>query len=781
VHDDQQASLSLSVAHNPDNDLVLLQCHAGCAFDDIIRALSLTKRDLRFPARNSRDQTIQRNVIATYDYTDADGALLSQVVRFEPKDFRQRRPDGDGGWINNTNGVPRVLYQLPRVVEAVKQGECIYLPEGEKDADSLQDLGLVATTNAGGAAKWDDSYTETLRGAHVVILPDNDVPGRQHAYTITRALQGIATSIKVLELPGLPDKGDVTDWLAAGGTRDALEQLVAETPEWDPSTQDSLCEATPTWELPIPFHDYTLPSFPVDVLSDWLREYVEALALATQTPLELPGMLVLAVCAAAIAKKVVVLVKPGYIEPVNIFVVTVLPPGSRKSAVFAAVTEPLQAYEEREMQRLEPIIAEAESQRRITEKALQKAENQAASSDTKQARDTAHTEAKKLARELAALEVPAFPRLVTEDTTAERLGTLLYEQGERMAVMSAEGADVFDRMAGRYSSKQSNFGVYLKGHAGDTLRVDRVGREAEYVRNPALTMGLTVQPEVLQGLLDTPGFRGRGLLGRILFALPPSRLGHRATDVPPVPDHLRKAYHQHVLTLLEMPFEMDDKGNPLVHTLTLTTEASALMQQYEAWVEPQLAMFGNLGHMTDWGGKLVGAVARLTGILHLADHVTEATPWKIEISAHTVIRAIRLGHHLVEHARAAFAEMGADPVVADAKHLLAWITRQECHAFTKRDVFEGTKGRFKRVEAIEPALHLLVAHGFIRQRSTEHRSGPGRKPSPTYDVNPSVGSHHSHHQRQAVDFANHENSAKTGDSTEVVSAHDGASNEEIFE
>jgi hypothetical protein len=161
-----------------------------------------------------------------------------------------------------------------------------------------------------------------------------------------------------------------------------------------------------------------------------------------------------------------------------------------------------------------------------------------------------------------------------------------------------------------------------------------------------------------------------------------------------------------------------------------------MFQQFEAWLEPRLGPFGELGSMTDWAGKLVGTVARLTGILHVAEHANLAAPWELAIGIDSVERAIRLGEYLIQHARATYAEMGADPVIADAKHLLTWIIRETKTHFTKRDAFEGTKGRFRRVEAMEPALRLLTEYSYIRQREPENRAGPGRKPSPTYDVNP---------------------------------------------
>jgi hypothetical protein len=167
----------------------------------------------------------RRRIVATYDYTDERGTLLYQVVRYDPKDFRQRRPDGKGGWTWSLGDVRRVLYRLPQLVESAADGRPVFIVEGEKDADNLAGLGLVATTCAMGAGKWRPEYGEALAGRSVVILPDNDEPGRAHAEAVLRALEPVAASVKVLRLAGLPPKGDVSDWLAAGGTKEELLTL----------------------------------------------------------------------------------------------------------------------------------------------------------------------------------------------------------------------------------------------------------------------------------------------------------------------------------------------------------------------------------------------------------------------------------------------------------------------------------------------------------------------------------------------------------------------------
>jgi hypothetical protein len=170
---------------------------------------------------------------ATYDYRDEQGNLLFQVVRFPGKRFAQRRRDGNGEWIWNLRGVRRVLYRLPDLI--VKPDTAVFLVEGEKDADRLAMAGLTTTTNPGGAGKWRTDFAAMLRGRDVIILPDNDEPGQKHAEQVARSLHRVATSVKIVALPDLPDKGDVSDWLDAGHAVDELLKLVEETPLWTPS------------------------------------------------------------------------------------------------------------------------------------------------------------------------------------------------------------------------------------------------------------------------------------------------------------------------------------------------------------------------------------------------------------------------------------------------------------------------------------------------------------------------------------------------------------------
>lgn len=204
AHDDRNPSLSVSTG---GDGRALLKCHTGCELADILDALRLSETDLFEESNGGRD------ILATYPYEDESGELLFEVVRFAPKDFRQRRPDGAGDWEWSLNGTRRVPYRLPKVLEAAQAGEKVVVVEGEKDVHALEGRGVVATCNPGGAGRWRDEYSQHLRGAKVAVIADRDGPGRAHAQAVAGSLGGVAAQVRVFE----PAEGkDIADHLAAG-------------------------------------------------------------------------------------------------------------------------------------------------------------------------------------------------------------------------------------------------------------------------------------------------------------------------------------------------------------------------------------------------------------------------------------------------------------------------------------------------------------------------------------------------------------------------------------
>lgn len=233
AHDDDRPSLSV---HTGDDGRVLINCHAGCGFADVLAALDLGTRDLFPDNGQAKDKAVvpTRRISETYDYEDERGELLYQVVRFEPKDFRQRRPNDDGGWIWDLKGVRRVLYRLPELLKA-DPSSTVFICEGEKDVDRLRSHGLmIATCCAGGAVKWKHVDDSPLHGRHVVVIPDNDRPGINHAQQVAAALHGKAASVKVLGPLVEIEHGDASDFLDDGGDPEDLDRLATEAAKWKP-------------------------------------------------------------------------------------------------------------------------------------------------------------------------------------------------------------------------------------------------------------------------------------------------------------------------------------------------------------------------------------------------------------------------------------------------------------------------------------------------------------------------------------------------------------------
>ena len=269
AHDDRRNSLSVSEG---ENGRTLLYCHAGCSFEQIVAALGAGKHSGNGSQR----------IVATYDYTDEAAALLYQNVRFEPKDFRQRRPDGQGGFVWNLRGVRRVPFRLPVLIEAREQGALVALGEGEEDALTLMRLGFAASS----FKKWQADFGAYLRGLDVVLFQDHDEAGVKQANEAAQMLSSFARSVRIVDCfasEPLPDKGgkDVSDYVKAGGTRDDLLRLIDAAAEWQPVT-----EAT---------KDASLPRFTFTALDELVAEPEEETAYVVDKMLPCGGT---SICAA---------------------------------------------------------------------------------------------------------------------------------------------------------------------------------------------------------------------------------------------------------------------------------------------------------------------------------------------------------------------------------------------------------------------------------------------------------------------------------------------------
>jgi 5S rRNA maturation endonuclease (ribonuclease M5) len=232
AHEDRTPSMTIG---RGTSQPIVIRCHAGCDSADILAKLGLTWAELcepreGRPAAGHGEWTPFGEAIAVYDYRDESGKLLFQVLRTAGKQFPQRVPDAarKSGWHWSLGSTRRVLYRLPKIIEAMASGEPVYICEGEKDVHAIESAGATATCNPGGAGKWREEYAEFFRDAIVIIAADRDKPGQAHARQVATSLEGIAAAIEIAEPAGEGTVGgdkikDVSDHLAAGhGLRDLV-------------------------------------------------------------------------------------------------------------------------------------------------------------------------------------------------------------------------------------------------------------------------------------------------------------------------------------------------------------------------------------------------------------------------------------------------------------------------------------------------------------------------------------------------------------------------------
>lgn len=490
-------------------------------------------------------------------------------------------------------------------------------------------------------------------------------------------------------------------------------------------------QALQTQERPplIPLDTPNLPRLTGGELPTWAGHYVQGVAHATETPLELATAMVLAACATASARRYEVRVSDGYTESTNLWLAAALTAGSRKSAVQSSAAAPLLSWEKFQAKKLEPEITRINSEIKTTEARVNALRSKAAKAKV-------DAEAVSLAAQAAQLEAdmpvaPKVPQLWTSDVTPEKLGVILKDNGEKMAWLSSEGG-IFDMLGGRYSGGVPNLDLVLKSHAGDPERVDRGSRPPVFLKRPLLTVGLSPQPDVLRGLSTKPGFRGRGLLARFLILLPPSVLGYRTLETKPIPQNVEANYHSGIYAILDMPAQKNADDEIVPYVLNLSAEAFAEWKKFAKFVEQEMRPNGLFEQATDWAGKAPGAAARIAGVMHVIEHA-HGQPHQTSISINTMQRAAYLTWIIAQHSMFALDIMGADPTVTAARKLWQWIEQGRQSQFTVRYAHQKLKGTFPRVKGVEDALEVLVERGYVTVVETVP-AGVGRPPSASVTV-----------------------------------------------
>ena len=503
--------------------------------------------------------------------------------------------------------------------------------------------------------------------------------------------------------------------------KEALEKERAEQAKKDFEEIES------KWEPPIPFGEYELEPFPVDALPADIAEYVAAVAENTQTPVDMAGTAALVFIAVCIQGKYAIQGKPGWVEPTNLFSNIIASPSERKSAVLHAIVQPGDNYEVQYNMRNASVVEGSKMRKRVLER-RQKAVEEKAS----KGQDTGD-EFESIAREIAGFEEIRPLQLYVDDITTEKLVSVMAGNRGRAALISSEGG-IFDTLAGIYT-RNINIDVMLKGYSGDTIRVDRIGRESESIMNPTLTILLMTQPKVISDVLGNATFRGRGLTARFLYCLPTSTVGDRRFQSNAVPEAVYQRYEQKIVNMLEE----DYPARPEV--ITLTPEASESLTAFAEEIEPKMKK--EYEEIADWVGKLVGNTLRISALLCRADVLR--TPEFLSqnealvVSGGTMDNAIRLGRYYLSHALAVYDAIPESAMYKNANRILKMLKEKGLTEFSRRDAMRYCQ-TFKRVDEIQPVLDFLEAYGYIASTENPPVYGRGRPTLPKYMVNPSISS-----------------------------------------
>ncbi|WML56672.1 YfjI family protein [Neobacillus sp. PS2-9] len=477
------------------------------------------------------------------------------------------------------------------------------------------------------------------------------------------------------------------------------------------------------WEEPVWYEQNELPEFNASIFPKWLMDFVIAVAESTQTAVDMACMAAITVLSIASAKNFVINPYGDWFEPLNTYCITLLGPANRKSSVHREMCLPMVSFEKEENERLKLESMKNESTRRTLHKRIEHLEgNYARDGDS-----SIFEEITQIQQELDGLPELSPPTFITDDATPEILVTLMKQNRERIGLVSAE-AGLFDMVKGLYSGK-INLEVYLKGHSGDYLRVDRRTR-TEIVESPCITIGIFGQPDTVKNL--PPIFQGRGFMARFLYSLPKDLKGYRKVRPESIPEDVRATYNKNIKLLMKQSMK-----KPLV--LTFDAEADPLFADYQERIENELRDGGSLSNIPEWGGKIVGNIARIAGLLHIAnqldiDDSLECIPEKI--SSVTVYKAILLSNYFIQHAQAAFGTMKNDNQNNDASYLLKVLIRRYRKLYEEighydclipfRDVQQLVKKRFN-TEELNTVINELVERGFIKRALLASKNGDRQK------------------------------------------------------
>ena len=467
------------------------------------------------------------------------------------------------------------------------------------------------------------------------------------------------------------------------------------------------------WELPEAFEkNVFLPSFPINSLPVVLAEYLKAVSSFVQVAPEMGALPMLSVLSLCLQGKAVVKYPTNsHNEPLNLYTLTVAPPGERKSGTFKAFMKPVEEYV-----RSYNDIHAVEIEQNRAERAFLERQKQAAMNGQKANID----KVMEYTKQLCELKVLHELRLTAADVTPEALAWEMFEQGGRIAVMDDEGS-VFDTVSGMYSKGQANINLLLKAYDGMPHTICRRSSENISLNSPLLTMGILTQPQQFSQAMANPQFSGRGLIQRFLYSFPEGRAGQQQYCSEDIPQKVQQAYNELITALLRLPYS----NNIIIHD----KESYSILQGYFELLQDKMKSGGMFENMKEYASKHFGKVLRIAGILHLCEHSVDEP-----INGHTAMNAISIGLWAENMSLKAF-EGGAfeDEIIRNAKYMIHRIKSVDKGLITRRELIHLCRGIHDE-KVFDETAELLEDMHYIRSLRKE-TSG---RPSDQYHINPFI-------------------------------------------
>ena len=501
------------------------------------------------------------------------------------------------------------------------------------------------------------------------------------------------------------------------------------------------------WASLIPFEEIILPEFPLEALPDPFRSYAAAVAEEVQAPIDLAAVYMLPMIGMLTQGRF--LVNGRY--PTNIYSNVVLESGSGKSPVYRTITRPLEDYGQELVERYAVEVDEYNHSRGVKVERLkflkkEKSHGKHETGPKGRPQVNIDDEVHNLIEELDKLPQRYHAQLLVDDVTAEGLVQKMSQQYERLGLFSSEG-DLFAIMAGRYGS-EPNFRVYLESHDGVPMKIDRKTGKPIILKNPLMSIGISLQPTVLSEIGKTSGFWDKGLVQRFLWSMPVSVLGYTKAEgkADTIPAQLENDYRNVVRKFAEeciRPRYEQTEINPI--TLGYSPEAAALKQSYEEENILKIRVGGDLENHHSWGGKFKGHFNRLAGLVHIAKELQSVNSGNVPpITVEAVENACLLWDYFTAHSLAVANELQADPGVNDARYLVKRLSVVKGGVVTKRDIMRLAQ-RFKTVDRLEPALRTLEKHNYIKEVS--QTNGQNGRPSEIYFLHPEYPKQHDNNDK----------------------------------